>query len=45
MRHNSIRDLLKQELENLGYIVEMEKNAGSEDRSKPGDIKILRWEH
>ena len=43
MRHDSLRDLLKKELENAAFTVELEKNAGSDDRSKPGDIKILRW--
>ena len=43
MRHNSIRDLLEQQLEKCGYVVETETNAGSPDRSKPGDLKICRW--
>ena len=43
MRHDSLRDLLKKELENSGFTVELEKNAGSDDRSKPGDLKVLRW--
>ena len=44
MRHDSIRDLLKQQLEMCAYVVKIEKNAGSPDRSKPGDLKISRWE-
>ena len=44
MRHNCMRDLLKQELENAGHKVEIERNAGSDDKSKPGDLKVLRWE-
>ena len=43
MRHDSIRDLLKQEIENAGFTVEIERNAGSDDRSRPGDLKVLRW--
>ena len=43
MRHNSIRDLLRQELSNAGYTTEIERNAGSPDKSRPGDIKILNW--
>ena len=43
MRHDSIKELLKQQIENCGYVVELEKNAGSDDRSKPGDLKVLRW--
>ena len=39
-----MRDLLKQELENAGHKVEIERNAGSDDKSKPGDLKVLRWE-
>ena len=42
MRHDSIRDLLMQQLEKCGYAVQIEKNAGSPDRSKPGDLKISR---
>ena len=42
MRHDSIRDLLKQQLDKCGYVVEIEKNAGYPDRSKPGDLKICR---
>ena len=45
MRHDSIRDLLRQELENLGYTVQIERNAGSDDKSRPGDLKILRWKN
>ena len=44
MRHNCIRDLLRQELQNAGLKVEIERNAGSEDKSKPGDLKVLKWE-
>ena len=44
MRHDSIRDLLRQELANAGYRVETERNAGSKDRSKPGDVKVLSWD-
>ena len=44
MRHDSLRDLLRQELSNAGYRVEIERNAGSCDRSKPGDVKVLNWE-
>ena len=44
IRYDSLRDLLKKELENTGFIVEVEKNAGSYDRSKRGDLKVLRWE-
>ena len=43
MRHDSIKELLKQKLEETGYTVELEKNAGSDDKSKPGDLKVLRW--
>ena len=27
----------------MGITVELERNAGSDDRSKPGDLKILCW--
>ena len=36
MRHDSLRDLLKKKLENAGFTVELEKNAVSDDISKPG---------
>ena len=44
MRHDSIKYLLQQELTNGGFITEIEKNAGSEDKSYPGDVKVLNWE-
>ena len=44
MRHDSIRDLLRQEIENAGFTTEIERNAGSSDKSRPGDIKVLNWE-
>ena len=43
MRHDSIKELLKQQIERCSYDVQFEKNAGSDDRSKPGDLKVLRW--
>ena len=44
MRHDSIKHLLQQELKNAGFKTELEKNAGSPDKSRPGDIKDLNWE-
>ena len=44
MRHDSIRDLLRQEIDNAGLTTEIERNAGSSDKSRPGDIKVLNWE-
>ena len=44
MRHDSIKHLLQQELSNAGFTTEMEKNAGSEDKSRPGDVKVINWD-
>ena len=43
MRHDCIRDLLRQELENAGFTVEIEQNSGCGDKSKEGDVKVMRW--
>ena len=42
-RHDSVRDLIRQQVEKTGFVVEIEKNANSDDRSRPGDLKIIRW--
>ena len=44
MRHNSIWDLLQQELLNAVYKTEIESNAGSPDRCRPGVLNVLNWE-
>ena len=44
MTHDSIKHLLRQELSNAGFTTEMEKNAGSEDKSRPGDVKVINWD-
>ena len=43
MRHDPIRDLLQQEINNAGFATEIERNAGSIDIGRPGNIKVLNW--
>ena len=41
IRHKAIKDRPRQEIENTGYTVEVERNAGSDDKTKPGGLKVL----
>ena len=43
IRHDSIRDLHRKEIDNAGFTTEIVRKAGSSDKSRPGDIKVLNW--